>query len=76
MQSDRGMFWNTKYKISITLKYSTHHYMVCSLPAEPLWMNFGDGSFLKKYHELVHLNKENGFSHLVYALDNGFYTPF
>ena len=50
--------------------------MVCSPPAEPLWMNFGDGSLLKKCHELVHLNKENGYNHLVYALDNGFYTPF
>ena len=50
--------------------------MVCSPPAEPLWMNFGDGSFLKKCHELVHLNKENDYNHLVYALDNGFYTPF
>ena len=38
--------------------------------------NFGDGSFLKKYHELVHLNKENGYNHLVHGLDDGFYTPF
>ena len=39
-------------------------------------INFGDRSFLKKYHELVHLNNENGYNHLVYGLDDGFYTPF
>ena len=44
--------------------------------SKPLWMNFGDRSFLKKYHELVHLNKKNGYNHLVYGLDDGFYTPF
>ena len=50
--------------------------MAYSPPVGPLWMNFGGGLFLETYHELVHLNKENGYNHLVYALDDGFYTLF
>ena len=50
--------------------------MVCSPPVEPLRMNFGGGSFLKTYHEFVHMNKEYGYNHLVYAPDNGFYVLF
>ena len=33
--------------ISINPKNATHHYMVCSSPPGPLFMNFGGGSFFE-----------------------------
>ena len=38
--------------ISINPKNDTYCYMICSLPPEPLFMNFGGGSFFKMYSGL------------------------
>ena len=38
--------------ISINPKNGTYCYMICSLPPEPLFMNFGGGSFFEMYSGL------------------------
>ena len=38
--------------ISINPKNDTYCYMICFLPPEPLFMNFGGGSFFKMYSGL------------------------
>ena len=46
---DCGEFKEGLDHISINPKNNTYCYMICSLPPEPLFMNFGGESFFKMY---------------------------